>query len=36
MMNDGWMIWGMGLGHLTLIVLVGLVIAGLIKYLFFR
>lgn len=36
MMNDSWMIWGMGLGHLVAIVLVALVIAALIKYVFFR
>lgn len=36
MMNDGWMMWGMGLWHLGGIVLVVLVIAALIKYVFFR
>lgn len=35
MMNDGWM-WGMGLWHIILIVLVALVIAALVKYVFFR
>ena len=35
MMQDG-MMWGMGLGHLLLAVLVLLAIAALIKYLFFR
>ena len=35
MMKDG-MMWGMGLGHLALAVLVLLAIAALIKYLFFR
>ena len=36
MMNDCWMIWGMGLGHLVAMVLVALVIAALIKYVFVR
>lgn len=35
MMSDG-MFWGMGLGHLVITVLVVLVIAALVKYLFFR
>jgi hypothetical protein len=35
MMHDG-MMWGMGLGHLLVIVLVLLAIAALIKYIFFR
>jgi len=35
MMNDGWM-WGMGLGHIVGAVLVLLVIAALVKYVFFR
>ena len=35
MMNDGWM-WGMGLGHIVIVVLVALVIAALVKYVFFR
>jgi hypothetical protein len=35
MMQDGVM-WGMGLGHLLVAVLVLLAIAALIKYLFFR
>ena len=35
MMNDG-MMWGMGIGHILVIVLVLLVIAALIKYVFFR
>jgi hypothetical protein len=35
MMNDG-MMWGMGIGHILVIVLVVLVIAALIKYVFFR
>lgn len=35
-MMDGWMMWGMGLGHLFGIVVVVLVIAALIKYVFFR
>jgi len=35
MMDDNWM-WGMGFGHLVAIVLVALVIAALVKYLFFR
>ncbi len=30
------MMWGMGLGHLLVLVLVGLGIAALIKYLFWR
>lgn len=36
MMNDGWMMWGMGLGHLLALVVVALLIAALIKYVFFR
>ena len=36
MMHDGWMIWGMGLGHLLAIVIVVFVIGALIKYVFFR
>lgn len=36
MMNDSWMMWGMGLGHLLGILVVMLVIAALIKYVFFR
>jgi hypothetical protein len=36
MMNDSWIIWGMGVGDLVAIVLVPLVIAALIKYVFFR
>lgn len=35
MMHDNW-VWGMGTGHLVAAVLVALVIAALIKYLFFR
>ena len=35
MMNDGW-IWGMGFGHLLGFVLLVLIIAALIKYVFFR
>ncbi len=34
MMNDGWM-WGMGWGHAIGTLLVVLVIAALIKYIFF-
>lgn len=30
------MMWGMGIGHLLIIVLVLLAIAALVKYLFFR
>lgn len=36
MMNDGWMMWGMGVGHLIALVIVILVIVALIKYVFFR
>ncbi len=36
MLNDSWMIWGMGLGHLVAIVVAVLVIAALIKYAFFQ
>jgi hypothetical protein len=36
MMNDGWMMWGMGLGHLIGLVVVVLLVAALIKYVFFR
>ena len=35
MMNDG-MMWGMGIGHLLVAVLILLAIAALIKYVFFR
>jgi hypothetical protein len=35
MMNDGW-IWGMGFGHLVGLVLIALIVAALIKYVFFR
>lgn len=35
MMNDG-ILWGMGSGHLLGVLVVALVIAALIKYLFFR
>jgi hypothetical protein len=35
MMNDGW-IWGMGFGHLLGLVIIALIIAALIKYVFFR
>jgi hypothetical protein len=35
-MHDGWMMWGMGVAHLLAIALVVLVIAALIKYVFFR
>jgi hypothetical protein len=35
MMQDG-MMWGMGIGHLLVAVLVLLAIAALIKYVFFR
>ena len=35
MMNDG-MMWGMGFGHLLLLVLGVLAGAALVKYLFFR
>ncbi len=34
MMHDGWM-WGMGLGHLLLALLVILALIALIKYIFF-
>jgi hypothetical protein len=36
MMNDGWMMWGMGVGHLIALAVVVLLIAALIKYVFFR
>jgi len=35
MMTDG-MMWGMGLGHWLIIILVVLAIAALVKYLFFN
>ena len=35
MMNDGWM-WGMGSGYLLGLVVIALVIAAIIKYVFFR
>jgi hypothetical protein len=36
MMHDGIMMWGMGLGGLLVLVILILVIAALIKYVFFR
>jgi hypothetical protein len=36
MMDGSGMIWGMGLGGLIVLVLVVLVIATLVKYVFFR
>jgi hypothetical protein len=36
MMDGSGMIWGMGLGGLIVLVLVVLVIAALVKYVFFR
>lgn len=36
MMHDGMMMWGMGIGGLLALVIAVLVIAALIKYLFFR
>ncbi len=36
MMNDGMMSWGMGLGGLLGLVIAILVIAALVKYVFFR
>jgi hypothetical protein len=35
-MMDGGMMWGMGLGGLIAILLLVLVIAALVKYVFFR
>ena len=35
MMNDGWM-WGMGYGHILGVVVIVLIIAALVKYVFFR
>ena len=35
MMNEGWM-WGMSFGHIVIVLLVVLVIAALVKYVFFR
>ena len=35
MMPDG-MLWGMGFGHLLGLVVIALVIAALVKYVFFR
>ena len=35
MMSTG-MMWGMGIGHLLTLILTLLVIAALVKYLFFR
>jgi hypothetical protein len=32
----GTMMWGMGIAHLLVLLVILLVIAGLIKYLFFR
>jgi hypothetical protein len=36
MMHDGVMMWGMGLGGLLVLVVAVLVIAALVKYIFFR
>jgi hypothetical protein len=38
MMHDGMggMMWGMGIGHLLILVVALLVIVALIKYIFFR
>lgn len=36
MMDGGGMMWGMGIGWLLVTILVVLLIAALIKYLFFR
>jgi hypothetical protein len=33
---DGWLVWGMGLGSLIGLLILVLVIAALIKYVFFR
>jgi hypothetical protein len=35
MMNDG-MMWGIGVGHVLVVVVLLLVIAALVKYVFFR
>ena len=35
-MMDGGMMWGTGVGSLTVLILVVLVIAALVKYVFFR
>jgi Ca2+/Na+ antiporter len=35
-MMDGGMTWGMGLGGIIFVILVVLVIAALVKYIFFR
>ena len=35
-MMDGGMMWGIGVGGLIALVLVALVIAALVKYVFFR
>jgi hypothetical protein len=35
-MMDGGMMWGMGLGGLIALVVVALIIAALVKYVFFR
>jgi hypothetical protein len=35
-MMDGGMMWGMGLGGLIALILLVLVIAALVKYVFFR
>jgi hypothetical protein len=35
-MMDGGMMWGMGLGGLIVLVVVALIIAALVKYVFFR
>mgnify|MGYP000007860080 CR=1 FL=1 len=36
MMTDGWRMWGMGLGSWIGLLILILVIAALIKYVFFR
>ena len=36
MMQDGWMFWGMGVWHFVGLMIIALVVAALIKYVFFR
>jgi len=35
-MMSGGMMWGMGIGGLTVLAIVDLVVAGLVKFVFFR
>lgn len=34
MMQEGWMFWGIGVGHMIALLIIALVVAALIKYAF--